>query len=62
VHVQKLFFTYYQKKVVKVISILSFLANQQIHAILDYQQHITKILNGLIKASTWDEPWLVEIF
>jgi hypothetical protein len=50
------------KKVVKVISILSFLANQQIHAILDYQQHITKILNGLIKASTWDEPWLVEIF
>jgi len=33
VHVQKLFFTYYQKKVVKVISILSFLANQQIQAI-----------------------------
>jgi hypothetical protein len=26
----------------------------------DYQQHITKILNGLIKGSTRDEPWLVE--
>lgn len=48
-----------KKKLWKSLVFYHFWLTNKYMQFFDYQQHITKILDGLIKGSTRDEPWLV---